>query len=70
MKPLSTTQQSVLDFLKSFVATNGYPPTRQEIASQFAWKSPNAAETHIQALAAKGCITVARGVSRGIKVIA
>ena len=46
----------------------GYPPTRSEIASKMGFKSPNAAEEHLRALARKGAIEVLPGTSRGIKL--
>lgn len=69
MIKLSQKQTDVLNFVKSFIADKGYPPTRRDIANHFGFKSQNAAQEHLQALIAKGCITINRGVSRGIKVI-
>jgi len=44
------------------------PPTRAEIASHFGFRSANAAEDHLKALARKGMIELQSGVSRGIRL--
>ena len=44
------------------------PPTRAEIALQLGFRSPNAAEEHLRALARKGCIELLPGSSRGIRL--
>ena len=48
--------------------SNGYPPTRAEIAQELGFKSPNAAEEHLKALARKGAIEMTPGASRGIRI--
>ncbi len=45
------------------------PPTRAEIAHHFGFRSTNAAEKHLQALAKKGAIELLPGFSRGIRLI-
>ena len=44
------------------------PPTRAEIANELGFKSANAAEEHLQALARKGVIELIGGTSRGIRL--
>ncbi len=46
----------------------GMPPTRAEIARQLGFRSANAAEEHLKALARKGVIEILPGTSRGIKL--
>lgn len=46
----------------------GAPPTRAEIANTLGFKSANAAEEHLQALARKGAIELVSGTSRGIRL--
>jgi len=46
----------------------GAPPTRAEIAKTLGFRSVNAAEDHLKALARKGAITLAPGTSRGIQL--
>jgi len=65
---LTPRQQQVLDIIKATIASHGYPPTRVEIAQQLGFKSPNAAEDHLRALAKKGAIKLVSGTSRGIRL--
>lgn len=69
MEQLTTRQAEVLDVIKTHLAESGYPPTRADIAAQFGFKSPNAAEEHLRALARKGFIKVIPGTSRGIRLM-
>lgn len=65
---LTDRQQQILDLIQSTVAKTGAPPTRAEIAAQLGFKSANAAEEHLQALARKGAIELLSGTSRGIRL--
>ncbi len=69
MIKLTARQQEVLDLIKNAVETTGFPPTRAEIAEQLGFRSPNAAEEHLKALARKGAIEMMPGASRGIRII-
>lgn len=69
MLKLTKRQAEILSFLKSWIEDNGYPPTRAEIAKELGFKSPNAAEDHLKALARKGVIEMIPGASRGLKII-
>jgi repressor LexA len=51
------------------IRATGYPPTRAEIAKELGFRSPNAAEEHLRALAKKGVIEMIKGTSRGIRLI-
>ena len=69
MKPLTARQQEVYDFLKHHLETTGMPPTRAEISKELGFRSPNAAEAHLKALAKKGVIEIVSGTSRGIRLL-
>ena len=69
MKPLTARQQEVYDFLKHHLETTGMPPTRAEISKKLGFRSPNAAEEHLKALAKKGVIEIVSGASRGIRLL-
>ncbi len=69
MYNLTLRQQQVLDLIRNYANETGYPPTRAEIANILGYKSTNAAEEHIKALARKGAIEIIPGASRGIKLI-
>ena len=68
MIKLTPRQAEILAFIKSCLEDNGYPPTRAEIAQKLGFKSPNAAEEHLKALARKGAIEMTPGASRGIRI--
>ena len=68
MDKLTNRQAQVLDLIKSHIAESGYPPTRADIAKVLGFKSPNAAEEHLKALARKGAIEMIPGTSRGIRL--
>jgi repressor LexA len=68
MLKLTSRQEEILAYVKEYMQETGYPPTRSEIASKMGFKSPNAAEEHLRALARKGAIEVLPGTSRGIKL--
>jgi repressor LexA len=69
MRPLTPRQAEILQLLKDYQANSGMPPTRAEIASQLGFKSANAAEEHLKALAKKGFIEMMPGTSRGIRLV-
>ena len=65
---LTARQQQILDLVQSAIERTGAPPTRAEIATELGFKSANAAEEHLQALARKGVIELVGGTSRGIRL--
>ena len=65
---LTARQQQILTLIERAIATTGAPPTRAEIATELGFKSANAAEEHLQALARKGVIELVSGTSRGIRL--
>lgn len=69
MIKLTARQQQVLDFIKTSIQETGFPPTRAEIARELGFRSPNAAEEHLRALAKKGAIEMMAGASRGIRIV-
>lgn len=69
MKPLTPRQQQVFDLIKSKIDETGMPPTRAEIARELGFRSANAAEEHLKALARKQAIEIVPGASRGIRIL-
>ena len=65
---LTARQRQVLDLLREFIEDSGMPPTRAEIATALGFRSANAAEEHLRALARKGVIELVPGASRGIRL--
>ncbi len=68
MHKLTSRQEEILDFIRDYLAATGFPPTRSEIAQKMGFKSPNAAEEHLRALARKGAIEMLPGTSRGLRL--
>ena len=68
MIKLTARQHEVLEFIRSYIESSGYPPTRADIANELGFKSANASEEHLKALARKGAIEIMPGTSRGIKL--
>lgn len=68
MEKLTQRQQQVLDIIRQHIEQTGYPPTRADIAKELGFKSANAAEEHLKALARKGAIEIIAGASRGIRL--
>ena len=68
MDTLTSRQAQVLDLIRQYIADTGYPPTRADIAQELGFRSANAAEEHLKALARKGAIEMIPGTSRGIRL--
>jgi len=68
MIKLTARQEQILNLIREAIENTGFPPTRAEIATELGFKSANAAEEHLQALARKGAIEISPGTSRGIRL--
>lgn len=68
MQSLTPRQSQVLELIRQHILDTGYPPTRADIAQELGFRSPNAAEEHLKALARKGAIEMIPGTSRGIRL--
>jgi len=66
---LTARQAEILDLIQAYIAEEGCPPTRAEIADSLGFRSPNAAEDHLRALERKGYIELVPGSSRGIRLL-
>ncbi len=69
MNDLTPRQAEILTLIRQSLEQTGLPPTRAEIGEAFGFKSPNAADGHLRALARKGAIELIPGSSRGIRVL-
>jgi repressor LexA len=65
---LTARQKEILELIRSEITRTGFPPTRAEIARALGFRSANAAEDHLKALARKGAIELTAGASRGIRL--
>src|SRR5579863_3598590 len=68
MDKITPRQQEVFDLIQQVIDETGMPPTRAEIAVALGFKSANAAEEHLRALARKGMISLLPGAARGIRI--
>jgi repressor LexA len=68
MDKLTPRQAEILKLISDYTESSGFPPTRADICRAMGFRSPNAAEEHLAALARKGAIELTPGVSRGIRL--
>ena len=68
MAELTQRQQQILELVQDVIDITGMPPTRVEIARKLGFRSANAAEDHLRALARKGMIQLLPGAARGIRL--
>lgn len=68
MRDLTARQQEILGLIRQHITDTGFPPTRAEIAAKLGFRSANAAEEHLKALARKGVLELTSGASRGIRL--
>ncbi len=66
---LTARQSQVLNLIRRAIDNTGFPPTRAEIADELGFRSANAAEEHLRALARKGVIEMIPGTSRGLRLL-
>jgi len=67
-RPTTARQQEIFNFIVAFIESNRYPPTRRDISVNFGFKSTNAAESHLVALAKRKMIELVPGTVRGIRI--
>ena len=68
MMRLTDSQARVFNFIKDYINTSGFPPTRSEIADGLGFASANAAQEHLLSLQKKGVISLIPKVSRGLRI--
>jgi len=68
MKDLTEKQQSILQFIESFIRGQGYPPTIREIGDKFEITAKGAYD-HIKAIEKKGYIKCEKNRSRAIELL-
>lgn len=68
MRPITSRQKEVLEFIRAFIVENKYPPTIREI-SEFFRISVKGAYDHVKALEKKGVIRCDTNRSRAIEIL-
>lgn len=69
MEKMTTRQQDVLKFIKTYIVAHGYPPTVREIAKELGLSSPATVQTHLVSLANKGYIKKGNQKNRTIELM-
>ncbi len=68
MHNLTPRQAQILELIREHMARFGCPPTRAEIRDALGFRSPNAADEHLKAMARKGAIELVPNAARGIRL--
>ena len=68
MAKLTAKQQQIYDYILSFTASHGYPPSVREIGAAVGLKSPSTVHFHMKGLEEAGVIVKAEGKTRAISL--
>lgn len=68
MAKLTPKQQQIYDYILTFAADHGYPPSVREIAEAVGLKSPATVHFHLKGLREAGYISQAEGKTRAITI--
>ena len=68
MRPLTSQQRAVYEFIRDKIISRGYGPTVREIGEHMNIKSPNGVMCHLRALERKGMIARTANKSRAIEL--
>ena len=68
MVKLTPKQQQIYDYILSFTAQHGYPPSVREIGAAVGLKSPSTVHFHMKGLEEAGVIVKAEGKTRAITI--
>ena len=69
MEKLTDRQKDVLDFIKSYIVSRGYPPTVREIGKALGISSPATIHVHLKNLEKKGIIRKEGTKNRAIELL-
>lgn len=69
MEALTPKQKDVFNYIKKQIDSEGIPPTLDEIALHFEYKSINTVRGHLRLISNKGYIKVLPNKSRGIQIL-
>ena len=69
MNELTRAQRRIFDFVQGEIRADRPPPTHQEIARRFGFRSTRAAACHLEALKRKGFIEAEPGKMRALRVV-
>jgi repressor LexA len=69
MDKLTRRQEEILQFIKKYIVSNGYPPTIREIGSSLGLSSPATIHSHLGNLESKGYIKKDENKNRAIELL-
>ncbi len=69
MSPLTPKQKAVLDYITSFSAAHGYPPSQQEIAAAFGYRSLGTVQNYLVRLVREGVLKKDWNAKRGLQIL-
>lgn len=69
LKEITEKQNNVLDYIKKFTATHGYPPSIREIGKGLGLSSPATVHTHVKKLCNAGYIKVDNNKFRAMEIL-
>lgn len=69
MKELTKKQQLILDFIKTYIVSHGYPPTIREIGAAVGSSSPATIHAHLANLEEKGYIKKQNSKNRALELL-
>jgi repressor LexA len=69
MSPITPKQKRILDFIRSHTEREGYPPSQQEIAHAFGFRSLGTVQNYLVRLEREGLLTRDWNARRGLQVI-
>ena len=69
MTELTDRQSEILNFIKEFIVSHGYPPTVREIGNAMGLSSPATTQSHLNSLETKGYIRKGGTKNRAIELL-
>ena len=69
MKELTKKQEQILEFIKTYLVSHGYPPTIREIGAAVGSSSPATIHAHLENLEEKGFIKKQNSKNRAIELL-
>ena len=69
MKELTPRQNEILNYIKKYIATHGYPPTIREIGADLGVSSPATIHAHLENLEKKGFIRKQETKNRALELL-
>lgn len=69
MSPLTPKQKKIAEYIKNYLECSGYPPSQEEIASAFGFRSLGTVQNYLVRLEREGIIARDRHAARGMRLL-